>query len=160
LTDVSRLNSAGLRQSLTTVMPGLDVLVGPYQDITPGIVSPRHVYQLLELCRRLSSVVVLDVPCVFDDLHFETLALADQVVLVGTQTVSAVRTLQMVREALDREEGIQSPFLVINRYDANVPAFSAERLAELLGVEQILTVANDYPSVMTALNHGKPLRLA
>ena len=159
LTDASRLTAHGVRQALTSVAPGLDVLVGPYLDITPGSFSPRHVYQLVELCRRLAATVVLDVPCAFDDLQFETLALADQVVLVGVQSVSSIRTLKMVRDTLEREEGIRGQRLVINRYEPGLPGFSAERLAELLQVPQVLTITNDYPSVMAAVNHGKPLRL-
>ena len=50
--------------------------------------------------------------------------------------------------------------IVINRYEPAMPGFEADRLAELLQVPQIHTVANDYPSVMSALNHGKPLQLA
>lgn len=160
LADASQLTAPGVRQALTSVAPGLDVLVGPYQDISPGAASPRHVYQLVELCRRLASVVVLDVPCAFDDLQFETLALADQVVLVGVQSISSVRTLKMVRDTLEREEGLRGQRLVINRYEPAMPGFSAARLAELLREPQVHTVANDYPSVMSALNHGKPLQLA
>jgi pilus assembly protein CpaE len=159
LSDASRLTTLGVRQAVTTVAPGLDVLVGPYRDLTPGNISSRHVYQLLQLCRRLASVVVLDVPCTFDDLQFETLALADQVVLVGVQSVSSVRTLKMVRDTLEREEALRDMCLVINRYEPSLPGFSAARLAELLQAPQVLTVANDYPSVMTAVNHGKPLGL-
>jgi pilus assembly protein CpaE len=160
LADASKLTVNGIRQALTTVAPGLDVLVGPYLDITPSSFSPRHVYQLIELCRRLAATIVLDVPCAFDDLQFETLALADQVVLVGVQSVSSIRTMKMVRDTLEREEGIRGQRLVINRYEPGLPSFSAPHLAKLLQVPQVWTVANDYPAVMAAVNHGKPLRLA
>jgi pilus assembly protein CpaE len=159
LVDASRLTANGIRQALTSVVPGLDVLVGPYLDISPAMFSPRHVYQLVELCRRLAATVVLDVPCAFDDLQFETLSLADQVVLVGVQSVSSIRTLKMVRDTLEREEGIRGQRLVINRYEPALSGFSAQRLADLLHVKQVLTVANDYASVMAAVNDGKPLRL-
>jgi CheY-like chemotaxis protein len=128
--------------------------------VRPGAVSGRSVFQLVQTCRRLASWLVLDVPCSFDDLQFETLSLADQVVLVGVQTVASVRTLKLVRDALAREEGIQSMRLVINRYEPSLPGFGRERLAELLGVPQVLTVGNDYPSVTAAVNNGKPLALA
>jgi pilus assembly protein CpaE len=160
LSDASRLTTQGIRQALTTVAPGVDVLVGPYLDLTPGAFAPRHVYQLVALCKRLAATVVLDVPCSFDDLQFETLALADQVVLVGVQSIASVRTLKMVRDTLEREEGIRGQRLVINRYEHGLPGFSAAHLASLLQVPQVHTVANDYPSVMAAVNHGKPLRLA
>jgi pilus assembly protein CpaE len=160
LTDASRLTTHGIRQALTSVAPGLDVLVGPSLEIAPMPFSPRHVYQLVALCRRLAATVVLDVPCAFDDLQFETLALADQVVLVGVQSVSSMRTLKMVRDTLEREEGIRGQRLVINRYEPSLQGFSAEDLAKFLQTPQVLTVANDYASVMAAVHHGKPLRLA
>lgn len=160
LADASRLSSRGVRQALTSVTPGLDVLVGPYQDLAPGGLSSRHLHSFVNLCRRLAGAVVLDVPCAFDDWQFEAMALADHVVLVGVQSVSSVRTLKLVRDALLREEGVVRPVLVVNRYEPGVPGFAAPRLASLLGAERIWTVTNDYPSVMAANNHGKPLRLA
>jgi pilus assembly protein CpaE len=160
LSDASRLTTHGIRQALTTVAPGLEVLVGPYLELAPGTFAARHVYQLVGLCKRLASTVVLDVPCSFDDLQFETLALADQVVLVGVQSIASVRTLKMVRDTLEREEGIRGQRLVINRYEQGLLGFSAAHLASLLQVPQVHTIANDYPSVMAAVNHGKPLRLA
>jgi Flp pilus assembly CpaE family ATPase len=160
LGDASRLTTHGVRQALTSVGPGLDVLVGPYLDLSPATFSTRQVFQLVELCRRLATTVVLDVPCTFDDLQFETLALADQVVLVAVQSISSIRTLKLVRDTLEREEGIRGTRLVINRYEPTLTDFSAPRLAELLQAPQVRTVANDYPSVMAAVYRGKPLRLA
>ena len=157
--DSNHLSPAGVRRAITTVSPRLDVLVGPYEEITPGPVSSRNVFQLIELCRKLASVVILDVPCTLDDLQFETLTLADQVALVGVQSVSSIRTLEMVRDTLEREQGIQDQILVLNRYEPTVPGFSAERIAQLLGVPVVFTVAND-PSVMAAQNHAKPLLVA
>jgi pilus assembly protein CpaE len=158
LGDPGRLTTQGVRQALTHVAPGLDVIVGPYQNITPGSIPARHLYQLVEICRRLATVVILDVPCTFDDLQFETLALADQVVLVGLQSVPSVRTLNMVRDTLQREEGIRSLQLVINRYEPGLPNFSAEILASHLQVDRLHTIANDYPAVISSLNHGKLFR--
>ncbi|MFO0878616.1 MAG: response regulator [Gemmataceae bacterium] len=160
LGDPARLTPAGVRQAITTVAPGLNVLVSSYLTMPTEPYSPRHVYQLIELSRRLASLVVLDVPCAFDDLQFETMAMADQVLLVGVQTVSSIRTLKMVRETLEREEGISSCRLVINRYEESLPGFSAARLGDLLGGQHLHTIANDYPSVMSAMNSSQPLQKA
>jgi CheY-like chemotaxis protein len=82
------------------------------------------------------------------------------VVLVAVQSVSSIRTLKMVRDTLEREEGIRPQRLVINRYEPALPGFTADQLAKLLQVPQVQTVANDYPAVMAALNLGKPLALS
>ena len=157
--DAGHLGPAGVRRAVTSVAPGLDVLVGPYEEISPGAVSSRNVFQLIESCRKIASVVVLDVPCTLDDLQFETLTLADRVALVAVQSVSSIRTLEKVRDTLEREQGINDLVLVLNRYEPAVPGFSAERIAQLLGVPAVSTVAGD-PSVMAAQNHAKPLLAA
>ena len=51
------------------------------------------------------SVALFDVPCTYDDMYFETLAIADQVVLVGEQKIPSIRTLKLVCEALTRIDG-------------------------------------------------------
>jgi pilus assembly protein CpaE len=157
--DSGHLSPAVIRRAIVHVSPGLGVLVGPYEEITPGSISSRNVFQLIELCRKLASVVVLDVPCTLDDLQFETLTLANRVALVGVQSVSSIRTLEKVRDTLEREQGIMDQVLVLNRYEPTVPGFSAAHIAQLLGVPDISTVANDL-SVMAAQNHAKPLLVA
>jgi CheY-like chemotaxis protein/MinD-like ATPase involved in chromosome partitioning or flagellar assembly len=161
LAEPDRLTPAVVRQTITSVSPILDVLVAPYQNLDANLanrVSWRHVIGLVDICRHLAPLVVLDVPCTFDDLLFETLALADRVLLVGVQTVSSLRTMQMLRDTAEREEGVRRPLLVVNRYDPNLPSLNAASIAKIIGAERVWTVADDYPSVMTALYHGRPIR--
>jgi Flp pilus assembly CpaE family ATPase len=106
----------------------------------------------------MTNFAVFDVPCTYDDMYFETLAAADQVVLVGEQKIPSIRTLKLVCEALDRLDSLQKLHIVINRYDPRMPGFGAERLKNLLGKGDLLTIGNDYASVMASINHGRPLR--
>ncbi|MGL4551262.1 MAG: response regulator, partial [Gemmataceae bacterium] len=130
----------------------------PYREIPPGPPSAQSVLRLLEIARRLASVVLLDLPCTFDDVLFEALSRADHVVLVGVQTVASMRAMKLIRDVLVREEGLRPPTLVVNRYDPAVPGFEAGRLAELLRDPDLMTVAADFPSLMAAAEHARPLR--
>lgn len=114
--------------------------------------------RLIDICRGLANFAVFDVPCTYDDNYFETIAAADQIVLVGEQKIPSVRTLKLVCEALERVDELRKLHIVINRYDAKMPGFAADRLKNLLGRGELLTVANDYGSVMASINHGRPLR--
>jgi len=158
LNDSDRLDPQMLQRSLTRVGERLDVLVGEYRAITPISTTPAAVIRLVDYARSLSNVAVFDVPCTYDDLYFETLAVADQVVLVGEQKIPSIRTLKLVCEALNRIEGVRKLHIVINRYDPRMPGFGADRLKALLEVTELLTVCNDYASVMASINHGRPLR--
>lgn len=153
-----RLDPQLVQCALTNVSDRLSVLVGEYRAITPLQASAASVIRLIEFCRSLSNVALFDVPCTYDDMYYETLAIADQVVLVGEQKVPSIRTLKLVCESLSRLDGTRKLHIIINRYDPRMPGFGADRLKALLEVQDILTVCNDYASVMASINHGRPLR--
>src|SRR5262249_35231718 len=134
------------------------VLAGEYRAITPISTTTACVIRLVDYCRSLSNVAIFDTPCTYDDMYFETLAVADQVVLVGEQKIPSIRTLKLVCEALSRIDGARKLHIIINRYDPRMPGFGADRLKQLLEVPELLTVCNDYAAVMASINHGRPLR--
>jgi pilus assembly protein CpaE len=158
LNDGERVDPQMIQRALTHVSDRLDVLAGEYRAITPVQASAASVIRLVDYCRSLASVALFDVPCTYDDMYFETLAIADQVVLVGEQKIPSIRTLKLVCEALTRIDGARRLYIIINRYDPRMPGFGVDRLKTLLEVPDILTVCNDYASVMASINHGRPLR--
>jgi pilus assembly protein CpaE len=158
LNDCERIDPQMVQRALTRVADRLDVLAGEYRAITPVAASAASVIRLVDYCRSLANVALFDVPCTYDDMYFETLAIADQVVLVGEQKIPSIRTLKLVCEALSRIDGARKLHIIINRYDPRMPGFAADRLKSLLEVEEILTVCNDYAAVMASINHGRPLR--
>ncbi|HMP02283.1 MAG TPA: AAA family ATPase [Gemmatales bacterium] len=154
LRETRRLDVYQVQGALTPVAERLSVLTGPYESVTPLAVSPADVFTLTDFLQQICDVVVLDVPCTYDSLYFETLAAADRVVLVAEQKVPSIRSMQIISNNLLHKK----PFLLLNRYDANVKGFGVTRLKELLQVSDLLTIQNDYEAVSNAINHGKPLR--
>jgi Flp pilus assembly CpaE family ATPase len=130
----------------------------------PLEVSPIDVNRLLDYLRRLCRIVVLDVPCTNDEVYVQTLAAADQVVLVAEQTLPSLRSLRLVLDMLGRNNLSETPVdgrpihLVVNRYNYKAQEYSLDKLEGLLQVKKLLTVGNDFASVNAALNHGKPLK--
>ena len=158
LNDGERLDPELIQRSLMRITDRLYLLAGEYRAITPLQTTAANVSRLVYYCRMLSHVVVFDVPCTYDEMYFETLSIADQVVLVGEQKIPSIRTLKLVCEALSRIDGPGKLHIVINRYDPRIPGFGIDRLKSLLEVDEITTVRNDYASVMASINHGRPLR--
>jgi len=159
LNDGERLDPQMVQRALTRVSDHFDIMVGEYRAITPVSATPADVVRLVEITRSLANVAIFDVPCTYDDLYFETLAVADQVVLVGEQKIPSIRTLKLVCEALERIDGLRKLHIIINRYDPKMPGFGVDRLKTLLGVPELQTISNDYAAVMASINHGRPLRL-
>ncbi len=158
LNDGERVDPQMIQRALTHVADRFDVLAGEYRAITPVAATAASVIRLVDYCRTLSNVALFDVPCTYDDMYFETLAIADQVVLVGEQKIPSIRTLKLVCEALSRIDGARKLHIIINRYDPRMPGFGVDRLKTLLEVPDIITVCNDYAAVMASINHGRPLR--
>ena len=164
LANSVKLDLHVVQQALTNIEPNFDILSGPHRQIMPLEVSALDVNRLLDYLRRLCRIVVLDVPCSNDDVYVQTLAAADQVVLVAEQTLPSLRSLRLVLDMLGRTNLSETPVdgrpihLIVNRYNYKAQEYSLDKLESLLQVKKLLTVGNDFASVNAALNCGKPLK--
>ncbi len=160
LEDLEGLDIDLVRSALTPVVPNLDLLSGPQHAIQPRPVQVADLARVIHYARPLADLIVVDVPCTYDDLFFQLLAAADQVVLVMEQKLASVRAVQMVRDSLRRDGAkAEQQRVVVSRYDPRVPGFRADELARHLGLTAVpRTVANDFASVSGAIHLGLPLR--
>jgi pilus assembly protein CpaE len=157
--NLEQLDVETVRQALTPVAENLHLLAGPQEAILGNTVPPADMLRVVQYLKPLADVVVLDVPCTYDDLYFESLTQADKIVLVMEQKLPSVRAVQMVRDALHRRGVAASKqSIVVNRYNASTTGFTADELAQHLHVAKVLTVANDFAAVNAAVNNGRPLR--
>lgn len=159
LDDPARLDPQLVRQALTRVAEGFQILAGPYRSIRPGVVAPEVALRLIGLARQQAGGLLIDLPASFDDLYFETMAAASRVVLVVEQKVASLYALRMIHEALE-ERGLPAErTVVINRFDRRLKDFTIGRVEAIADRGHVKTVANDYASVVAAENHGRLLRL-
>ncbi|MBL8797248.1 MAG: hypothetical protein JNM56_25320 [Planctomycetia bacterium] len=160
LDNLADLDVETVRQALTPVCDNLYLLPGPQEAISSTVPAAPDMMRVVQYLKPLADVVVLDVPCTYDDLYFEALASADKIVLVMEQKLPSVRAVQMVRDALHLR-GVPSSkqVIVVNRYNAQMKGFTAEELAQHLHVASLQTVVNDYAAVSEAVNSGQPLRI-
>ncbi len=124
-----------------------------------GMVQER-VRTVLRFLRGTADLILLDIPCTFDEGYFETLAAADLVVLVGEQRIPSIRNVQLVLETFRRPGDRPEPRFVVNRYDPRLEGFTTSALAKFLKIQEVMPVANDPTGVANALNSGRPLREA
>ncbi|HZY87108.1 MAG TPA: hypothetical protein VFE78_19890 [Gemmataceae bacterium] len=160
--DLDRLDLGRVESALAPLGEGLRVLVGPQQLAPPLLVGAPDVLRLVGYLRRLSDVVVVDLPSSFDDLYFDVLSAADHFVMVGEQRVSSVRALKLYHETVERDPLFQrttlSKHFVLNRYDPKRKGFAVEGLREMLRLPQLLTVADDPAGLAESANRGRTLR--
>ena len=101
--------------------------------------------------KPLCDVILLDLPCTYDDFYFDLLAGASQIVLVGEQKVPSIRALKLVREMVGRDQTPELEHLVINRFDKKAVSLSVPLLVRILGVKKMHTIAHDESSFSVRL---------
>jgi pilus assembly protein CpaE len=154
------LDPKSVEQALHPVTDKLRLLAADYRAVPTSPFPADFGTRLVSAIRGAADYVILDLPCTYDDAFFGTAAVADTLVLVGDQRLPSVRTLQMLTEVLGRTEGVRDVRVVVNRYDPDVPGFTAANLKVMLQVPAVDTVAEDRKAVAAAENTGRPLRTA
>jgi pilus assembly protein CpaE len=159
LCDMRSVDVHLVEKTLSKITDRFHILPAPFGESEPPTTSPADVLRLLDYVKQLADVVVMDLPTNRSDCCGEAFVAADQIVLVAEQAVPSLRALGYARERLDQAEGIRRQTLVINRYDPSKEGFNVTHLQRLMRTPQLVTIANDYPSVSASLNEGRPLRL-
>src|SRR4029077_7585452 len=118
---------------------------------------PARVLPLIGTVRQMADVVVLDMPYTFDDLYFEALTVADQIVLVARPSPPSILALKVISEAVAQKALGAAQNLVINCYGPRAEEFSEVQLRKALAAERIWTIANDPESFEAAVNNGRLL---
>jgi Flp pilus assembly CpaE family ATPase len=114
------------------------------------------VARIIDTLKQIADVVVLDIPCTYDDIYFETLAASSQVFLIGEQKLTSIRAMKMVREAINRPAEVEH--LVINRYDPKNRAFAIDRLLKPIGTTTLRKVTRDDLAMSLAMGEASTLR--
>lgn len=159
LKDLDRVDLGTVRQALTKIADNFHVLVGSYAGVTPLTISLQDILRLHGYVRQLADVIVVDMPYKFDDTYFDFLAGVHEVVIVAEQKVTSIYALKMVLGELEKRQLLATPTVVINRYSTGIEGLSGRHIEEILGLSNLMTIANDHAAIITAENQGHLLRV-
>jgi pilus assembly protein CpaE len=160
LRDLERVDETLIRNVLFKISENFELLAGPDHLVATPLHSSADVKGVLELLKPFCDVILLDLPCTYDDFYFDLLAGANQIVLVGEQKVPSIRALKIVREMVGRDQSPELEHVVINRFDKNAASLSVPLLVRILGVKRLHTIVQDESSFSSASNRGCTLRLS
>jgi pilus assembly protein CpaE len=154
--------------------PGLDsalverILVGdkgPQVLSTAGslkdsaILNADAVERLVDVARTMSRALVVDLPKGWSETHERLLAGADEVVLVATADLPALRNTRMVLDHLVALRGDgPSPRLIINKSGiAKTREYRGDELREALGLAPSAVIPWDPEPLLARIVAGKPV---
>jgi pilus assembly protein CpaE len=155
--EISRLDASLLASSAVRVAPNFSILAAP-EDLAQAMeVRPDHVEAILNVAVTQYDFVLLDLGLNLDPIAIKALDRAQRIYLVMQSALPSVRNAKRLLQVFkslgyppDKAE------VVLNRYDKNSD-IGLDQIRKSLGPVRIVTVANSYKEVSSAINHGEAL---
>jgi pilus assembly protein CpaE len=143
-------------KGLVTARKGVDVLLSPEQPVDLSH-STAELATLLEFCRHQYELIVADTGTAHGGWALGLAKLADEILLVTTNELTALRAAQRVLGNYDRH-GIDrgKVKLVVNRYNTEI-GLNQDAIESALHFDVFQVVPNDTDSVESALVAAEPV---
>ena len=145
-----------LWKAMVTARQGVDVLLSP-EVMTEGMTELTDASSIVEYARNAYDLVVLDTGAVYGEWNLSQAQIADEILLVTTNELTALQALQRALSYLDSNNiGRYKIRLIVNRYDRHV-GLSKDVIGTALHTDIYHILPTDYEAVQKALMEGKPL---
>ncbi|HTG87398.1 MAG TPA: AAA family ATPase, partial [Pyrinomonadaceae bacterium] len=146
-----------LTSYLTQRSKNVSLLAAPLTAESAEDIEPRHIYEIMELLRQRFDNVIIDTPHSFDAVTISALDHADQILMVLTLEIHAIRSTRRALEIFDRLGYPRKKIrLVVNRWSKNVE-LDQKQVEGFLGERVIGFVQSDYRAAVNSINLGQPL---
>ncbi|HEX9421941.1 MAG TPA: hypothetical protein VF899_01770 [Pyrinomonadaceae bacterium] len=156
----SRLDAALIKSFVTPYSPNLSLLAAPKEADSADEIEPEHVFEVLQRLRESHEYVVLDPQHTFDSITLAALDQSDEIVLVLTLDIPAIRSTQRALEIFDRLGYPRKKIrILVNRWSKQID-LDLRQVEKFLGEPVIGFVPSDYQTAVTSINLGQPLVLS
>jgi pilus assembly protein CpaE len=145
-----------LWKAMITERHGVDVLLSP-EVMTEGMAELSDASSIIEYARGTYDIVVLDTGSVYGEWNLSQARLADEILLITTNELTALQAVQRALSYLDSNNiGRFKIRLIVNRYDRHV-GLSKDVIGTALHADIFYILPTDYEAIQKALMEGKTL---
>jgi pilus assembly protein CpaE len=145
-----------LWKAVVTNRQGVDVLLAP-EVMAEGMSDLADASGIVEYARAIYDLVVLDTGGVYGEWNLSQAQIADEILLVTTNELTALQAVQRALSYLDSGGiGRYKVRLIVNRYDRHV-GLSKDVIGTALHTEIYHIMPSDYEAIQKSLMEGKPL---
>jgi pilus assembly protein CpaE len=99
-----RLDESLINSLVTPHSTNLSLLAAPREADSADEIEPQHIFEVLQKLREHYDYVVLDPQHTFDSITLAALDQSDEIVLVLTLDIPAIRSTQRALEIFDRSD--------------------------------------------------------
>jgi len=153
----TRLDDALMTSFVTQYSSNLSLLAAPKEADSADEIEPEHVFDVLQRLRESYAHVVLDPQHTFDSITLAALDQADEIVLVLTLDIPAIRSTQRALEIFDRLGYPRKKIrIVVNRWSKQID-LDLREVEKFLGEPVVGYIPSEYQTAVTSINLGEPL---
>ena len=153
----ARLDDSLINSFVAPYSSSLSLLAAPKEADSADEIEPEHVFDVLQRMRENFEYIVLDPQHTFDSITLAALDLSDEIVLVLTLDIPAIRSTQRALEIFDRLGYPRKKIrIVVNRWSKQID-LDLRQVEKFLGEPVIGFIPSDYQTAVTSINLGQPL---
>ncbi|WP_455388163.1 AAA family ATPase [Petrachloros mirabilis] len=157
--DVSRMDDTILRSTLVQHASGLQLLASGYEAFEDAEYVHGSTMRVIGLLRSMHRHIFIDCGHVLDPAVKEALDYSDQVIVITTLSLPAIRRTKRLLEAFSAAQyQADKVMVVVNRYTNDQKDLLGET-ESMLAVRMAGLIPNDYGTASEAIDHGKPLTI-
>lgn len=124
-------------------------------------VSPDQMLEICQELREMADYILIDSPAGIEQGFQNAMAPADEVIIVTTPEISALRDADKVIYIMERDMTIE-PRLIINRYNPRLvrrgDMLHRQDILDILSID-LLGIVPDDDSIIVSTNRGRPISL-
>jgi pilus assembly protein CpaE len=155
--NVNRLDSTLLRGFIAKHSCGLEVLSSPESHDLTRTLDPDALERTLEFLRGEYDYILLDCETNLEEVSLAVMDRSDQIYLVATPDIGAIRDLSRYIDGLSRNESTSARLhVIINRYSSH-GAIAVEQIEKAIRVPVEVRLCNAYAECQRAINVGEPI---
>jgi pilus assembly protein CpaE len=156
--NISRLDFALLKRSLTKHASGLYLLPRPVQLQDTAHVTPDDLTRVLGLLKASFTHMILDLSKGYTALDLVALKSAKDVLLVTQLDLPCLRNVVRLMLSFGEDDGLKDKIkIVVNRVGLETGAISLKKAQETMGRDIFWQLPNDYRTMVEVRNNGVPL---
>ncbi|MGI9106793.1 MAG: AAA family ATPase [Pyrinomonadaceae bacterium] len=153
----ARIDDSLLKSYVVPHTKNLSLLAAPREADLADDIEPEHIFEVLELLRERFDYIVIDPQHTFDAITLSALDQADEVVLVLTLDIPAIRSTQRALALFDRLGYPRHKVrIVVNRWSKQID-LDLRQVERFLGERVTGYVESDYNVAVNSINLGEPL---
>ena len=159
LASIEELDDTKLQRLLVEHDDFLSILAAPSSLEVSSEFEESAMIEMIEVVRKSADYVVFDIPHIWTPWVRSTILQMDEIVLVSTPELAALRNLKAMYDLLvQRRPNDAAPRIIINQVGLpKRPEIAEKDIIEIVGADVDLTIAYDATLFGAASNNGQML---